>query len=291
MIESTVPIAGVSHSLIQRWLDGRSFDEWREQFDREGYIIFESVLSAAELQRYRDALAPWLEQNLRGRNNFEGYRTNRVYAMLAKDPVFADMAAHPLALAFAEADLGTSCLLSAMLAINLLPGETVQPWHFDDGNIDIPTPRPSYGVSAFWALDDTSEENGATEIVPGSHLLSQESLAAEMAGVYKTGSEDSNQDEHARSDAIKAVMPAGSLMLTKGTLLHRGGANRSDKSRMVVTPQYCPGWARQLENMMAAVPPAVAKTLPERARQLIGYSIHGTFMGYVDGRHPQQVLT
>ncbi|MBT8151105.1 MAG: phytanoyl-CoA dioxygenase family protein, partial [Gammaproteobacteria bacterium] len=174
MIESTVPIAGVSHSLIQRWLDGRSFDEWREQFDREGYIIFESVLSAAELQRYRDALAPWLEKNLRGRNNFEGYRTNRVYAMLAKDPVFADMAAHPLALAFAEADLGTSCLLSAMLAINLLPGETVQPWHFDDGNIDIPTPRPSYGVSAFWALDDTSEENGATEIVPGSHLLSQE---------------------------------------------------------------------------------------------------------------------
>lgn len=291
MIESTVPIAGVSHSLIQRWLDGRSFDEWREQFDREGYIIFESVLSAAELQRYRDALAPWLEKNLRGRNNFEGYRTNRVYAMLAKDPVFADMAAHPLALAFAEADLGTSCLLSAMLAINLLPGETVQPWHFDDGNIDIPTPRPSYGVSAFWALDDTSEENGATEIVPGSHLLSQESLAAEMAGVYKIGSEDSNQDEHARSDAIKAVMPAGSLMLTKGTLLHRGGANRSDKSRMVVTPQYCPGWARQLENMMAAVPPAVAKTLPERARQLIGYSIHGTFMGYVDGRHPQQVLT
>lgn len=294
MIESTVPIAGVDPSLYERWLDGRSLEQWRTQFDRDGYIIFESVLSATQIQRYRDALAPWLAKQVQGRNNFEGFRTNRVYALLAKEPVFADMVTHPLALAFAEADLGTSCLLSALLAINLLPGETVQPWHIDDGNIDIPTPRPSYGVSAFWTLDETTEENGATEIVPGSHLQSQdaqaEEIAKEIAGVYQSGPDEHREDIHARSDAIKVLMPAGSLMLTKGTLLHRGGANRSAKPRMVVTPQYCPGWARQLENMMAAVPPEAAKKLPERARQLIGYSIHGTFMGYVDGRHPEQTL-
>ena len=49
---------------------------------------------------------------------------------MAKSPLFADLAIHPLVLAFAEAELGPRCLLSALLAINLHPGETVQPWHF-----------------------------------------------------------------------------------------------------------------------------------------------------------------
>ena len=65
-------------------------------------------------------------------------------------------------MAFAEAELGESCLLSALLAINLQPGETVQPWHFDDGGAKIPRPRPPLGVSTFWAIDDTTESNGAT---------------------------------------------------------------------------------------------------------------------------------
>ena len=89
---------------------------------------------------------------------------------------------------------------------------------------------------------------------------------------------------------MKALMPAGSLMLAKGTLWHRGGANRSDAPRLLITPQYCPGWTRQLENMAIAVPPAIAKTLPQRAQELLGYSIRPPFMGYVDGRHPLRSL-
>jgi ectoine hydroxylase-related dioxygenase (phytanoyl-CoA dioxygenase family) len=85
-------------------------------------------------------------------------------------------------------------------------------------------------------------------------------------------------------------MPAGSLMIAKGTLWHRGGANRSDHPRLVITPQYCLGWTRPLENMALAVPNDIARTLPMRAQELIGYSIHPPFMGYVDGRHPQRLL-
>ena len=85
-------------------------------------------------------------------------------------------------------------------------------------------------------------------------------------------------------------MPSGSLAITKGTLWHRGGANRSDRPRLIITPQYCVGWVRQLENMALAVPAEVASQLPERARELIGYSIHPPFMGYVDGVHPRRLL-
>jgi ectoine hydroxylase-related dioxygenase (phytanoyl-CoA dioxygenase family) len=152
------------------WLAGRSFASLKEEFDRSGYLIFERVLPPDRVAEIRAALAPHLARDLLGRNDFEGTKTNRVYALLAKSPVFAELAIHPLAMAFVEAELGESCLLSALLAINLHPGETVQPWHFDDGGVKIPRPRPALGISTFWAIDDTTEQNGATEIIPGSHL-------------------------------------------------------------------------------------------------------------------------
>ncbi len=284
-------------AMIQRggldcWLEGRSFDDWRAQFDRDGYIIFENILPAAELTEIRNALTPYLAADITGRNDFEGLKSNRVYAMLAKSPVFADLVIHPLALAFVEADLGADCLLSACLAINLHPGETAQPWHFDDSHFQWPRPRPSLGVSTFWALDNMTENNGATEILPGSHLWPDDMIdgAVGEASFGDRTVRDASSDPGARDDAVKIMMPAGSLMLAKGTMWHRGGANRSEKPRLIITPQYCPGWTRQLENMALAVPPAIARILPKRAQELIGYSICPPFMGYVDGVHPRKML-
>ena len=274
------------------WLQGRALASWREEFDRRGYLVFERVLAPDRVTAIRAALAPFLARDLKGRNDFEGTKTNRVYAMLAKSPLFAELAIHPLALAFAEAELGESCLLSAMLAINLHPGETVQPWHFDDGGVKLPRPRPAFGLSAFWAIDDTTELNGSTEIIPGSHLWDEQRFegAAKPADFINTAPPHAAPDFASRPDAVKLVMPSGSLAITKGTLWHRGGANRSDRPRLIITPQYCAGWVRQLENMALAVPREVAEKLPERARELIGYSIHPPFMGYVDGVHPRRLL-
>ncbi|MGB7404931.1 MAG: phytanoyl-CoA dioxygenase family protein [Pacificimonas sp.] len=263
-----------------------------ETYDRDGYVIFERVLSSDRIAAIREALSPYLDRNIAGRNDFEGLKSNRVYGLLAKDEAFSDLATHPLALAFAERDLGPSCLLSACLAIKLHSDETVQPWHYDDSHIDVPRPRPAFGVSTFWAIDGMTDTNGATELLPGSHLWDTEapSHASHASTFADRDVRAVDDDPGARSDAVKAVMPAGSLMVAKGTLWHRGGANRSADPRLIVTPQYCPGWARPLENMSLAVPPSIAKTLPPRAQQLLGYSIHAPFMGYVDGVHPAKTL-
>lgn len=252
--------------------DGRSFAELWADYDRDGYVIIERVLSADQVEAIRTALTPHL--NKRGRNDFEGTRSHRVYSLIEKAPdVFGPLAAHPMVMPFVEKELGRSCLLSAMLAVELLEGETAQDWHYDDEQILVPRPRPAHGVSTFWAIDDTTEENGATQIIPGSHLW-----------------DEGDRPEGNHPGMISAAMPSGSLMITKGTLYHRGGNNLTDKPRLIVTPQYCPGWARPLEAMTLSVSKDTARALPKRVRELIGYNIHAAFMGYVDGMHPDRTL-
>src|SRR5215470_17592288 len=215
-------MATEAEEQVASWLGGRSLASWRDEFDRRGYLIFERVLLRDRVAEIRAALATHLARDLKGRNDFEGVKTNRVYALLAKSPVFAGLVVHPLAMAFVEAELGESCLLSALLAINLQPGETVQPWHFDDSGAKIPRPRPALGVSTFWAIDDTTELNGATEIIPASHLWDGDIIAgAVMPADFSNRAVERETVD--RADAVKITMPSGSLAITKGTLWHRGG--------------------------------------------------------------------
>lgn len=269
----------------------RSFADCLKEYDDQGFIVFENVLTDGELEELSSDLEPLLAENVTGRNNFEGVRSNRIYALPAKSPAVAKLIEHPLALAFAEAELGASCLLSACLAINLLPGESVQPWHYDTGHLEVPRPRAAYGVSAFWALDDTTETNGATEVIPGSHFWGADVPEGALEDQHFESQHLNHEDDADRAQgAMKVTLPAGSLMLAKGTLWHRGGANRSSEPRLIVTPQYCPGWARQLENLVISTPPEKVAGLSTRLQELIGYSIHPPFMGYADGVHPSRHL-
>ena len=210
------------------WLRGRRFSSWREEFERLGYLIFERVLPQDHVAEIRTALAPHLARDLRGRNDFEGVKTNRVYALLAKSPLFAELVAHPLVMAFVEAELGESCLLSALLAINLQPGETVQPWHFDDSGAKIPRPRPPLGVSTFWTIDDTTELNGATEIIPGSHLWDGEIIEGAVNPADFT-SRAADRETADRMDANEADTragrpdPGGNHELDAGDLYYQSG--------------------------------------------------------------------
>lgn len=274
-------------------LGGRDFATVKQEFDEAGYVVFENVLSPQDLQRVHTALEPYFARQRFGRNDFEGLKSFREYALMGKGDIFAELAIHPLPLGFAEAELGNSCTLSAFLAIQLHSGETVQPWHYDDSHCMVSRPRDAWQLSAFWAIDDTTQSNGATEIIPGSHKWGNEmpDHASSAAVFSDKESRTVNDDPGARPDALKICMPAGSLMLAKGTLWHRGGANKSDAPRLILTPQYCPGWVRPLENMVLSVPQEIAAKLPQRARELIGYSIHPPFMGYADGVHPQKFLS
>jgi ectoine hydroxylase-related dioxygenase (phytanoyl-CoA dioxygenase family) len=258
------------------------------QMDEDGYVILPSLLPPSQVKAIRDALAPYLQRKQMGRNDFEGYESERVYALLAKSPVFADLTAHPLVLDACEHVLGPNFMLSACLAINTYPGENAQPLHFDDSFYKVPRPRPAYGVSCFWAIDEFTTDNGPTEIIPGSHKWGGDvPIGASFYDAFVNGKKVPVEDH---PDLEQVIMPSGSLMLTPGTLWHRGGENKSNASRLVITPQYCVAWGRQMESMLLSVPPHIVATYPERVQQLLGYSIHPPFMGHSNGMHPMRTL-
>jgi ectoine hydroxylase-related dioxygenase (phytanoyl-CoA dioxygenase family) len=158
----------------------------------------------------------------------------------------------------------------------------VQPWHFDDGAAKVPRPRPALGVSAFWAIDDTTELNGSTEVIPGSHLWDEQIVegATRPADFTSKTTPNTDRDPGNRPDAVKMMMPSGSLAVAKGTLWHRGGANLSDRPRLIITPLYCAAGAAARGHELGGSR-RTGEKLPERARELIGYSIHPPFMGHV----------
>jgi ectoine hydroxylase-related dioxygenase (phytanoyl-CoA dioxygenase family) len=243
-----------------------------EQLQQEGFTILPDILSAEQVQLLRRELEPHLGPF--GRNPFEGERTQRVYALLAKAPSIAALVEHPDVLRLVDSFLSKNYLLWGALAINLHPGETRQDYHCDDDAGAPPRPRVAQGISTMWALDDFTEGNGATEIIPGSHL-------------WGPGEAPSANDPRSRS----SVMTAGSAMVWQGPLFHRGGANDTDRTRLGITIQYCQPWLRQIENMVLAVPPEKAVQYSPRVREMLGYGLmQPSFMGYVDGRNPRKLV-
>lgn len=235
---------------------------------RDGYVILPDLLSAEQLLGIRDAVAPLLDRH--GRNPFEGHATQRIYSVLNKTRACDVIADHPRVLALLDRLLLPNYLLSMLQVINILPGEQAQMLHTDDAFYPLPRPRKALGAATIWAIDDFTADNGATDIIPGSHLW---------------GDREPNP-----ADRQPVVMSAGSCVFFLGTLWHGGGANRSDRSRLAATAQYCEPWVRPQEAFTLSMTRDTVRAVSEDIRRMLGYSIHPPFIGQVDGMHPKRLL-
>lgn len=115
--------------------------------------------------------------------------------------------------------------------------------------------------NTIWALTDFTEENGATQVVPGS---------VEWPDNRKIRSEE----------ICQAEMSKGSVLLYSGSVFHGGGENRSADFRVGINLTYALGWLRQEENQYLSCPPEIAKTLQPELQELIGYTMGGYALGY-----------
>jgi len=248
----------------------------QEFVDADGYAIIRDVLDAetcagliAEVDRVEHEFGIEF-----GNNEFEGLQTRRIFNLIARGPRFRDLVTNETILPAVEAILGDDVLLSGTTSMHIGPGETEQLLHADDGMISLPRPHPATMVTTLWALSEFTKDNGATRLIPGSHL--------------KPSIVPQPEEE---SDVIAAEMPAGSVLILHASAWHGGGPNStSDVERYGLSIQYVAGWCRQQQNLMLGTPRDVVASYPRRLQELIGYSMYRNVMGHVDRQHPLTLL-
>jgi ectoine hydroxylase-related dioxygenase (phytanoyl-CoA dioxygenase family) len=260
--------------MAGRTLTPADADQHAAEVGEQGYTVIEEALGGElvdgllrDLDRLHEELA------IRpAANGFEGTSTLRVYNLLVHGERWQGVPVHDNVLPVVERVLDPGCLVSSLSSITILPGETAQPIHADDQLIPIPKPHPPTVCNTMWALTDFTDANGATRLVPGSHL----------------GTE--NPVYGADYDTIPAEMATGSVLVWHGSLWHGGGANTTDDRRVGIAMNYCAGYIRQQENQQLGVPPALVATFPKRLQQLVGYSIYSGLIGHIDKQDPRALL-
>ena len=239
----------------------------------QGWAVVEDAIEPGLADELVETLGR-LERDLAvvpAENTFEGTLTVRIYNLLVRGDVFARVPVHPNVLPLVERVLDPGCLLSSLSSIAIGPDETPQPIHSDDQLIPIPKPHPPVVCNSMWALTDFTEANGATRLVPRTHL---------------GPSPDFGRDY----ESIPAEMPRGSVLVWHGSLWHGGGANQTSEDRIGIAANYCAGFIRQQENQQLGIPRDVARRFDERLQRLCGYGIYNGLIGHIDKRDPIELL-
>ena len=146
----------------------------REVADADGYTIVEDAIEPELVDELDDDLlaassaffevAAARATRSRARTRCASTTCSRSAASGERVPV------HRHVLPIVEGVLDPGCLISSLSSITILPGEIAQPIHADDQLIPLPKPHPPTVCNSMWALTDFTEANGATRLVPGSHL-------------------------------------------------------------------------------------------------------------------------
>jgi hypothetical protein len=252
-------------------VDKEQVDTLIREVRENGYVIIPQLVPRRTMEEIKAAVLPHLTYD--GRNEFEGLKTRRIYSVIEKTLACNPLVEHPLVLALLDKVLAQNYLLSQLQVIQVFPGEVRQPLHHDDGFYPFPRPRAAFSAATIWAIDDFTADNGATMVIPKSHLWG-----------------DRQPAEIDTNELVPAVMPAGSAIFFLGTLWHCAGPNASDATRMAATAQYCEPWARQQENYSLAISRERAKLCSETIQEMLGYSMLFPFIGFVNGRDPKRLL-
>ncbi len=249
-------------------------DAHLERLRRDGYTIVENAIEADLLAGLLDDLRR-LEEQLQVKpagNPFEGTRTLRIYNLLVHGPLYERIPVHDSVLPIVDGVLDPGCLVSSLSSIDILPGEQAQPIHADDQLFPVRKPHAPFVCNTMWALTDFTEENGATRIIPGSHLADQSPVFGQAY------------------DSIAAEMRRGSVLVWHGSLWHGGGANRTGEPRLGVAMNYCAGYVRQQENQQLGIPRDLARGFSPRLQELIGYGVYSGLIGHIDKHSPIELL-
>jgi ectoine hydroxylase-related dioxygenase (phytanoyl-CoA dioxygenase family) len=220
----------------------------KEALDRKGYVVFSGIVGDAWLARLRAAFETAIAQ---------GKRHGAHVQLDMSDPAFDLVYTHPKVLAVAQHVLRRPFVTGGVVGRDPVKGQGQQALHADW----LRGPSDPYGmVTMLWLLDDFTPDNGATRIVPGSHLMAN-ALPKRMS-----------QPASRHPEEQQVIAWAGSVLVFNSHLLHSGTRNRSGARRRVLQGGFIardaapPGDEAAQAQMQAPIP----ERLPAHVRFLLG---------------------
>lgn len=262
---------------VPRLAAGASADELVDALDATGCAVVERLVAPEVVGAVLAELAPYMDATATGEDAISGRRTRRTGAVPARSRASWDLLRHPVVLEVARRFLappGQRFHICTAVTSDLLPGEDAQPIHRDQWTYGgFPWPRGfEVELNVLWAMQDFTEQNGGTRVVPGSHTWED---ALELG-----------QDQ-----TVGVTCPAGSAIVVLGSCYHGAGANRSETNRVALSVAYQRAWLRQGENQYLNCPPEVAREMPDDLVRLLGYQRGAEALGYWrDGEDPMTAV-
>ena len=234
-----------------------------------GAVIIKSLFTKSQIASLNAEVNPHISKTCPGSKqtddwlrDFHGDKTKRLNGVVGLSPTFRnEILEQPLIHSLCEAiylpTAGGYWLNSAQV-IDIHPGSKAQPLHRDQWQFPIFThcgpDAPEASVNFVVALSEFKGENGATRVIPGSHLWSD---------LSENGTQEMT---------IPAEMEVGDACFISGKVVHGGGANvTSDEVRRAITLVFQCSYLTPEEAYPFLVEKEVVKGMSPRAQRMIGF--------------------
>ena len=243
----------------QEWLRYCATQEQLDTFNDDGYLVVEDALPPQMVEQLTEVVDR-IETEERKRQNLSSNQLLVKFRTVIEDDIFLELLDWPQTFPLVWDILGWNIQLYISHLI-VYPAEPEKDkvlaggWHQDGGRpvqeMERPQPRLSLKIS-YWLSNVDSPDNGAMQIIPGSHKRDALPLSS-----------DSDSEK-----ILDLCVKAGTAVLFDRRMSHRRGLNTSNTSRKVLFFGYSYRWLRGLDfNLM---PEEILKKCDPIRRQLLG---------------------
>jgi ectoine hydroxylase-related dioxygenase (phytanoyl-CoA dioxygenase family) len=198
------------------------------RFDQDGFALIGRLIDERTVAEMRLALERAIAEDIAQWSSNPWFKDHwMVHNLLLRDNVFLDLLSTPVLHAYLSRALSPHCTLYAYTSSSLPPHghNASKRIHIDAQaqSIDCVT-----NVGVLIALDDFTDENGATLFLPRSHR-----------------SLDVPSETYFMEHSVRAYPRAGEAVLFNARTYHYGGENRTNTARHAVTLNVCRPWMKQ----------------------------------------------
>jgi ectoine hydroxylase-related dioxygenase (phytanoyl-CoA dioxygenase family) len=220
-----------------------------------GFAVVPDVLDNHSIATMKRALQRAIDEDLAAWEGRDYPDAWMVHNLMVRDPVFAEFLENPVLHAYLSPLLGDTCIVYAYTSSSMPPSGS----NFSHRvHVDSPRMIPGYwtNVGVMVALDDYTEENGATRFLANSYDRMDPPPLEEFL-------EASEQ----------TLLRAGEAVVFNARTWHMGGANRTEIPRHAITLNVCRSYMRQRFDYPRLVGEDTLERLGEVGRRFLGFNV------------------